>query len=144
MCRSDVATTDCHRFGLRRWLIAAALASTLAGCTTLADRPPPLTTDQVVQMSQEGRPSDEIMREIDRTRTILALNGSQYARLKAEGVSDEVLDHLQSRYVRAVELDARMRYQGMHWGGWGWGWGWGWGPPPPYRPFPGYYPYWYW
>lgn len=140
MIRTCLTTPDHRRAGLRRWLITAVFVAVLPGCASLTDRPPPLTTEQVVQLAKEGKPAEEIIREIDRTRTILALNGSQYAKLKADGVPDEVLDHLQARYVRAVEMDARFRYQGMYWGGWGWGWG----PPYPYRPFPGHYPYWYW
>jgi hypothetical protein len=124
-----------------RLLAVLAFATVLSGCAGMVNRPPPLTIEQVVQMAKDGSPAAEINKEIDRTRTVLPLNGSQYAKLKQDGVPDEVLDHLQNRYLRAVEFDARMRYQNMYWGG---GWGWGWGPPYPYRPFPGHFPYWYW
>lgn len=94
--------------------------------------------EQVVEMSRENRPAAEIIKELNDSRTVLPLSGSQYARLKQEGVPDEVLDHLQKRYLDAVEFDARMRYQNMYWG-------WGWGPPGafPHRPMVGRWPYWY-
>lgn len=115
-------------------LLAAVLVS---GCATTPRRPP-LTMEQVVEMSKENRPAAEIIKELNDSRTVLPLSGSQYARLKQEGVPDEVLDHLQKRYLDAVEFDARMRYQNMYWG-------WGWGPPGafPHRPMVGRWPYWY-
>ena len=115
-------------------LLAAAIAS---GCAT-TPRPPPLTMEQIVEMSKENRPAAEIIKELNDSRTVLPLSGSQYAKLKQEGVPDEVLDHLQKRYLDAVEFDARMRYQTMYWG-------WGWGPPGafPHRPMVGRWPYWY-
>jgi hypothetical protein len=122
-----------------RALAALILMATLAGCASVARRPP-LTLEQVVTMARNDVPAAEIIRAMDESRTVLAIGGSQYAGLKQEGVPDEVLDHIQKRQLEAVEIDARFRQQQLYWG-----WGWGWPPPPvfPARPFPGRWPYWY-
>lgn len=115
----------------RRWLGSVLLcAALLSGCAGL-ERRPPLTIDDVVQRSRAGTPPAELIRELDQTRTVLAITGSRYARLKAEGVSDEVLDYLQKSFIAALEFEARMHYQTFYWG-------WGFPYPPSMRPFPPY------
>lgn len=127
-----------HALGLRRWALAAALCviAFLAGCAMTA-RPDPLTLAQVIELSKSGTPPADIINRLRETRTVLQISGSQYAKLKADGVDDSVLDYLQQSYVRAVELDTRFRYQGHYWGGYGFG------PGYPFRPYYGAWPYWY-
>lgn len=122
-----------------RSLAALFLMAALAGCASVARRPP-LTVEEVVTMARNDVPAAQIIRAMDESRTMLALTGSQFAALKQQGVPDEVLDHIQKRQLEAVEIDARFRQQQLYWG-----WGWGWPPPPafPARPFPGRWPYWY-
>ncbi|MFO1319609.1 MAG: hypothetical protein U1F52_08340 [Burkholderiales bacterium] len=123
-----------NRF-LNRNSVAALLVVACAvfpGCAVLSQRPPPLTVEQVVALSKAGTPAEAVIRQLRESRTVLALSGSQYAKLRSDGVADEVLDYLQHSYVSAVEFDTRMRYQGMYYG---------WGPIYPHRPFPGPFPY---
>jgi len=122
-----------------RKLAALILMAVLAGCASVARRPP-LTVDEVVTMARNDVPAAQIIRAMDESRTVLALSGSQYASLRQQGVPDEVLDHIQKRQLEAVEIDARFRQQQLYWGS-----GWGWAPPPvfPARPFPGRWPFWY-
>ncbi|MBI1397464.1 MAG: hypothetical protein GC151_15945 [Betaproteobacteria bacterium] len=124
------------RMPARGWLAAITLSCVLAlsGCAGMITRPPMMTIDQVVGLSKDGVPAAEIIRQLKATRTVLALTGSQYAKLRSEGVPDEVLDFIQQTYVDAVQLDTRIRYQSMYWG---------WGPVYPYRPYYHYWPYWY-
>lgn len=119
--------------------VALVLAATLAtGCASIP-RIEPLTVEQIVQLSKDGLPAKDIIERIDDTRTVVPIRGSQFAKLRTEGVDDEVLDHLQRRYLQAVEYDSRLRTQQMYWGA-------GMGPWGGYGPFwrPGYGPWPYW
>ena len=123
---------------IRRALIACTALAVLSGCAGVMKRPDPLTTDDIVRLVKAETPSSDIIQRLRETRTVLPLTGSQFAKLREQGVPDDVLDHLQHAYLGAVEFDARMRYQGLYWGGWG-----GWGPPFPHPGFRGPLPYWY-
>ena len=82
----------------------------LAGCAGMQRRPPP-TIGQVVEMSQAGKPAEEIIRELQETRAVYPLTGSQIARLHDQGVPDTVLDYLQNAYAESIRWDARLRYE---------------------------------
>lgn len=114
-------------------LLATALVT---GCATL--RPPdPMTLEQVIELSKNGTPPEDIITRLQETRTVIAISGARFAKLRELGVDDSVLDYLQKSYVSAVEMEARMRYQNPYWGYGGWG--------PPYRPMFGPWPYrYYW
>lgn len=105
----------------------------LGGCATFEKREP-VTLEQVIQMSKAGTPPADIINKLKESRSVFALSGSQYAKLREDGVDDTVLDYLQRSYVQSVEMDSRLRYQSMYWG---YGWG------SPYRPYYGPWPYWY-
>lgn len=112
------------------------LVATVTGCAT-TPMPPPMTLAQVIELSKSGTPPADIITQLRETRTILQISGSQYAKLKSDGIDDSVLDYLQQSYVRAVETETRFRYQGHYWGGYGFG------PGYPFRPYSGPWPYWY-
>jgi hypothetical protein len=124
-----------HTGRIRRVLIACLALVVLSGCAGVLKRPDPLTTEDIVRLVKAETPSPDIIQRLRETRTVLPLTGSQFAKLREQGVPDDVLDHLQQAYLGAVEFDARMRYQGLYWGGWG--------PPFPYPGFRGPLPYWY-
>jgi len=88
-------------------LVCVAL---LAGCAGMQHRPPP-SIAQVVEMSQAGKPAQEIIRELQDTRAVYPLTGSQIARLHDQGVPDTVLDYLQNAYAESIRWDARLRYE---------------------------------
>jgi phage baseplate assembly protein W len=91
--------------------VAALLClALLAGCAGMPRRPPP-ALEQVVEMSQAGRPAEEILRELQDTRAVYPLTGSQIARLHDQGVADAVLDYLQNAYAESIRWDARLRYE---------------------------------
>jgi len=92
--------------------IAAGLvcAALLAGCAGMQRRPPP-TLEQVVEMSQAGKPAEAIIRELQDTRAVYPMTGSQIARLHEQGVPDAVLDYLQNAYIESIRWDARLRYE---------------------------------
>jgi hypothetical protein len=120
-----------------RTLVACVALAVLSGCAGVLKRPDPMTTEDIVRLVKAETPSPDIIQRLRETRTVLPLTGSQFAKLREQGVPDDVLDHLQQAYLGAVEFDARMRYQSMYWGGWG--------PPFPHPAFRGPLPYWnYW
>ncbi len=118
-----------------RYAAALLLCACLAGCAGMQHREP-LSLEQVIQMSKAQTPPADIIAQLTQTRTVLQISGSQFARLREQGVDDAVLDHLQKSFVDSVEMEARLRTQSMYWG-YGGGWG------GHYRPFYGPWPYGY-
>lgn len=98
----------------------------LAGCAT-TPAPPPVTVEQVVQMSREGLSPEEIIAKMEDSETVYRLSGSELARLKERGVPDAVLDYMQDTYV---DYERSRVYR--HYDPW-------WGPP-----YASVYPYWGW
>lgn len=117
-------------WGRTRLLLSAA--ALLAGCATVEPKPP-VTIDQVVQMSREGVPAADIVQKMRDAGTVYRLSGSQLAKLKGEGVPDEVLDYMQETYLAQARARGALEYGSM------------WGPTPywgPYwGPYAGYYPW---
>lgn len=104
-------STNLPRSGrISRTLAALLCLALLAGCAFPQRRPPP-SLAQVVEMSQAGKPADEIILELHETRAVYPLTGSQIARLHDQGVADAVLDYLQSAYAESIRWDARLRYE---------------------------------
>ena len=86
-------------------LIAMLLALQLVACAPLPQRPPPPSIPDIVAMAKSGMPAAEIIRRLEESRAVYRLSGSEYAKLKTDGVPDPVLDH-----IKQVELnDARFR-----------------------------------
>ena len=83
----------------------------LSGCAnlgaTLMGEPtkPPVTVPQIVLMSKEGVPADEIMEKMRESGTVYRLQASQLAQLKEQGVPDAVIDYMQQTYIDAVRRD---------------------------------------
>jgi hypothetical protein len=96
--------------GISRNVAALLCLALLAGCAGMQHRPPP-TLEQVVEMSQAGKPAEEIIRELQETRAVYPLTGSQIAKLHDRGVADAVLDYLQNTYAESIRWDARLRYE---------------------------------
>src|SRR5688572_32587104 len=77
------------------------LAVVLMGCASVQSRPP-VTIEQVIQMSKQGVPPADIVQHMRDSGTVYRLSGSQLGRLKSEGVDDEVLDYMQDTYLAAA------------------------------------------
>lgn len=135
MLRSPMPPTKRPEFRSRARALAVAMTvALLAGCAGTFQRPEPVALDEIVRMARSGTSSTEIIKRLRDTRTVHALTGSQFAKLREQGVPDDVLDYLQNSYVGSVELDTRLRYEGFYGP---------WGLPYPYRPFRGPRPFWY-
>ncbi len=103
----------------------------VGGCRTRdARRTEAVTVPEIVRMSQEGVPPDQIIERIDRSGTAYRLSASQLADLGDRGVPEEVLDHMQETYLQAVRQERSfedMRYwtplrDGYLYGGYPFGW----------------------
>lgn len=118
--------------------LVLALALFMAGCA-IPQRPPPPSIADVIAMAKSGMPADEIIRRLSESNAVYRLSGSEFAKLKTDGVPDKVLD-----YIKQVELyDARYREwqnaRDMYWyppyGRFGYRHpGWWYAPPFPLRP----------
>ena len=112
------------------------LASCASSSTYRPVVPQPVTVSQIVKMSKEGVPAAEIIGKMRASRTVYRLSASQLARLRDDGVADQVIDYMQHTYLAAVRRSAKFEdwHYWHHWGDdfWYGGEAFGW----PY--------YWYW
>jgi len=94
-------------------LALAVLASTL-GCTS--NRRPAPTLEEVVRMSSEGKPDDEIITLLIDTRAVYPLTSAQIVHLHQQGISTEVLDYMQEAFIAHERRRERMMYADPYWG----------------------------
>ncbi|MFI5332059.1 MAG: hypothetical protein ACHQ2F_13650 [Desulfobaccales bacterium] len=117
--------------------IALALALTLtavllfpAGCATTGTiQFKTVTVDEILQMSKDKVPDEQIIKKIAESGTIYRLSASQLANLRQAGVSDQVINYMQMTYLDAVRREQSredLRYwnpSGGYWyGGVPYGW----------------------
>jgi len=62
----------------------------------------PMSLDDVRRMVRDGRPSGEVIAELDRTSTVLDVKPSEVEGLLASGIPVEVLDWLHQRQLDAL------------------------------------------
>lgn len=126
-------------------LVLVALVLGLGGCATVP-LPPAPTIPEIVQMSKQGVPAEEIVRRMQESRAVYRLSGSELAKLKSEGVPDKVLDYIQQAQVNQARYEEWVRsrdayyWYGPYYGpyyGFSYGRSWGsWGHPGVrWRPF---------
>jgi hypothetical protein len=89
----------------------------LSGCTTLDSSRKPMPITEVVKLSKSGAESPSVIQRIRDSRTAYALRGSDFTKLKANGVSDPVLDYLQQSFVDDIDLYTRYWVTGAGVGG---------------------------
>ncbi len=118
-------------FALRLALFLAA-GLMLAGCATTQTQTYEFKTvpvEEILQMSKDKVPTDQIIKKIAESGTIYRLSASQLADLREAGVPNEVINYMQQTYLDAVRRNqARqdLRYwspSGGYWyGGVPYGW----------------------
>lgn len=99
----------------RRAILTAGLALALGGCVTAPPRPPAPTTDEIVQMSKDGMPPSEIIQRMEESHALYPLKASQLAKLREDGVSDEVIDYMQQSLIDAERFREAMRERDRMW-----------------------------
>ena len=73
----------------------------LSGCAS-APRPAPLTTAEIVQMSQRKLSDDIIIERIRASGAVYRLSAAELVKLHDQGVSDAVLNALQNTQIEEV------------------------------------------
>ncbi len=112
-------------------LSLAVVLLAIAGCaTTQPYEFKTVTVEEIIQMSKDKVPTDQIIKKIAESGTVYRLSASQLADLRDAGVPNEVVNYMQQTYLDAVRRDqARrdMRYwsagpNGYWYGGVPYGW----------------------
>ena len=89
----------------------------LNGCATFDSPRKPMPITEVVKLSKSGAESPLVIQRIRDSRTTYALRGSDFSKLKANGVPDAVLDYLQQSFVDDLDLSTRYWVTGAGVGG---------------------------
>jgi len=89
----------------------------LSGCAALYTPRQPMPIADVVQLGKSKASPDEIIQRIRASGTTYQLRGSDFAKLKAQGVPDPVLDFLQQSLVNDIDLQTRYWVLGENLGG---------------------------
>jgi hypothetical protein len=97
-------------------IVVIACVAALSGAATSAPASP-LPISEVVKMSESGALPRDVIQRIRASQTSFALRGSDFGKLKAAGVSDEVLDYLQQSFVSDVDRLTRYSVIGPRLGG---------------------------
>jgi hypothetical protein len=90
-----------------RFSLAFIFLFALSSCATLYAPPKPMPIGEVVNLSKAGTPAQVIIQRIRESRTTYGLRGADFAKLKADGVPDPVLDYLQQSFVDDLDLQTR-------------------------------------
>lgn len=96
------------------WPLLSFLLVAVSGCHTFAQRPL-MTLGDVVKMSQDGTSPAAIIASLEQHRVQLEFTGSQFAKLKDQGVADDVLDYLLSAYTRRLRYEGRLQAEPLWW-----------------------------
>jgi hypothetical protein len=99
--------------------ISLALVTLLSLCACARWYTPrnPMPIAEVVELSKSNASSPQIIQRIRDSGTTYALRGSDFAKLKSEGVADPVLDYLQQSFVDNIDLYTRYWVNGEGLGG---------------------------
>ena len=103
----------------------------LAGCASLnLPERQPISLEQLVALSKEGKDAVSIIKDIKESRTTYDVMASQYAKLSRDGVPDQVIDYMQSGQLAMAERHGRRSAYDDLWltGRPGWGYGGVWTP----------------
>lgn len=105
-------------------------ALALVGCKYYQVPPPePVTLEDIISMSLDGKTPEEIIAEIEKSRTLYELKTADILKLTEGGVDPKVIDYMLEVHRRALESRYRYAYP-YYYDPWWWG---------PYPPYPFYY-----
>jgi hypothetical protein len=90
-----------------RLTLALLVLLSLSGCARWYTPRNPLPIADVVKLSKSNASPAQVIQRIRNSGTTYALRGSDFAKLKADGVPDPVLDYLQQSFVDDLDLYTR-------------------------------------
>jgi hypothetical protein len=111
-----------------RRILPIALLPLAGGCQyEIHEVPPPepFTEMEIIRLSKEGVPPNDIIAKIRDSRTVYILDAKDVVRLHETGVDDKVIDYMLATQRWAIENRARLErstWYGPYWGPY---------PPPP-------------
>ncbi len=88
-------------------ILTLAMAAASTGCA-IPQRPAPPDPAEVVRMASEKVPAKDIIQRMRDSDAVYRLSASQLARLREQGVPDEVIDYMQGTWLSDVRRDAFM------------------------------------
>lgn len=113
-------------------LLGVGIALAGSGCHREYVIHDPLTADEVIRLSQQGLPPEEIIHRIDQSGTVYLLDAQDILQLGERGVEPDVIEHMR----RTRERELERRYWGYYypavpvyyhyWWPYGFGWHFGW------------------
>jgi hypothetical protein len=62
-----------------------------------------VTVPEIIDMTKAGASDQEIVNEIQQSKTVYKLDGNAYARLRQIGVSDNVINYMQETYTNKMQ-----------------------------------------
>lgn len=62
-----------------------------------------VTVPEIIEMTKAGASDQEIINEIQQSKTVYKLDGNAYARLRQIGVSDNVINYMQETYTDEIQ-----------------------------------------
>lgn len=101
-----------REFPSRLPLILAALS--LSGCVVVRPRPEPVSPEEIIRLSEEGVPPEEIIEKIRASRTVYRMDAEDVVRLDERGVDKQVIDFMMDTERRAIK---RRYYYGSYYYG---------------------------
>jgi len=90
----------------------ALLFTMFQGCAVLqqgAHPLPPVTYEEVIQLSRDKVPPDDIIEKIADSNTVFRLNSDEVTELRQQGVDAKVVDFMMNTYVEQVRREQEMR-----------------------------------
>lgn len=81
----------------------------LSACAAVPSRPAPPSVAEVVQMAKEKTSAQDIIQRMRDADAVYRLSASQLARLREQGVPDEVIDYMQGTWLSDVRRDTAAR-----------------------------------
>jgi hypothetical protein len=90
-------------------LLTAFAAFALGGCYREYVVRDPLTAQEVIELTRQGKTPEEIRRRIDESGTVYLLDTDDILSLSKEGVDPQVIEHM--RETRERDLERRAAYR---------------------------------
>lgn len=93
----------------------------LQGCVVSQPQPvyyTPVTVPDIVKMTKDGVPTNDIINEMQKSHTVYWLKADQLAKLKGDGVADSVINYMEDTHIEAVRQNQALQNSYYWWPGW--------------------------
>lgn len=80
-----------------------------AACAGIEERPDPPAPGEIVALARNGMAAQDIIKRMAESHAVYRLPASQLARLREQGVPDEVIDYMNNSHLEAVRREEARR-----------------------------------